>query len=80
VNKAGLNMNKPTFAYRLAAGVVEAQIFEGHVPEGWVDTPAKLVKAEVAETAPVAEHSDTVAEAPQPKPRAKRGRKPKAAS
>jgi hypothetical protein len=67
-----------------------------NLPKGWADTPAKLnlsvgdaealammgsrAKPEVAELAPAAELSATVAEKPQPKLRAKRGRKPKAAS
>ena len=35
-------MDKPTWGYRLKAGEVEARIFDGDLPRGWVDSPAKV--------------------------------------
>jgi hypothetical protein len=66
-------MNNPTFGYRRVAGVLEAKVFDGEIPQGWVDTPAKCQNDEAK-----AEPAAPVAETPQPKPRAKRTRKPKA--
>ena len=40
-------MGFPTHRYRLNNGQVESKIFDSDaIPEGWVDTPAKLTKAE----------------------------------
>lgn len=49
-------MQNPTYGYRRAEdGSVEAQIFDGEIPEGWCDSPARVDdKAEAKPAAPKA--------------------------
>lgn len=35
-------MKKPTCGYKLIDGKVQAKVFDGDLPKGWADTPAKL--------------------------------------
>lgn len=37
-------MSDQVWGYRLKDGEVEAKIFDGKIPTGWKDTPAKLTK------------------------------------
>lgn len=57
----------PTFGYRKGAdGEIEKDIFDGVLPKGWVDSPAKVGKRKKAEAAKEATEDDASESTPDP--------------